>query len=360
MSRIAVDGSGLARPRAGVGVYTREVLRAMASVRRADFLVYAPPGTPPPIDGGAVLTPPAARLLGRHLLWPRRLRRSGAACFFGCAGQLPLGGVGMPSVVTAHDLAIYRHPEWFPSGQWLSVRHVVPRSMRRAGVVACVSASTARDVAELFDVSRERLRVVHLGVDPVFAPQPPERIRELRARLHLPDRFVLFLSTIEPRKNLPTLFDAWARLRDRPPLVVAGAVGWRADDVVARLERAGSDVLRLGSVPFSDLPALCSAAACLAHPAWYEGFGLPPLEAMACGTPVVASDRSSLPEVLGDAALLVDPADVEGWSSALGRVLEDEALRATLVDRGRRRAAELTWARTAAGTWQAIDDAAAR
>jgi glycosyltransferase involved in cell wall biosynthesis len=358
--RVAVDGSGLDHPLAGIGVYTRHVLRAMEEARAAELLLYASPGIAPTLPGGRVISARSLPLLGRHALWPLQLRRSGADSYLGCAGQLPLGGTGVPSVVTAHDLAIYRHPEWFPGGQWLSVRHVVPRSLRRADLVACVSASTARDVAELFEVPRDRLRVVHLGVERSFSPQPAERVAELRARLGLPERFLLSLSTIEPRKNLPTLLQAWARLPDRPPLVIAGAVGWRADEVLAHLERSGPGVLRLGAVSSPDLPALCSAACCLAHPAWYEGFGLPPLEAMACGTPVVASNRSSLPEVLGDAALLADPADVDAWTAALRRVLGDEALRAKLIERGRRRAAELTWGRTAEGTWRALDEAVMR
>ncbi|MGH7911884.1 MAG: glycosyltransferase, partial [Candidatus Dormibacteraceae bacterium] len=211
--RLAVDGDGLSRPQAGVGVYTREVVTALAATEPVALTVYAP--------GGAALPAGVQRagrsrlpLLGRHLLWPAALRRSGAEAFLGCAGQLPLGGAGVPSVVVAHDLAIYRHPEWFPKGQWLSVRQVVPRSLRRAGRVACVSEATARDVEALFQVPRSRLRVVPLGVDARFRPQSPETVADLRRRLQLPERFCLFLSTIEPRKNLPILVDAWSHLRD--------------------------------------------------------------------------------------------------------------------------------------------------
>jgi glycosyltransferase involved in cell wall biosynthesis len=354
-----VDGDGLGRPDAGVGVYTREILRGLAEVAPADLTVYTPAGVEPPagIPGVRRSRLPFA---GRHLIWSNALRRSRADVFFGCIGQLPLGGVGMPSVVTVHDLAIYRNPEWFPDGQWLSVQHVVPRSLRRADRVLCVSHSTARDVETFLGVPHDRLRVVPLGVDPVFRPQSAEVVAELRRRLELPDRFCLFVSTIEPRKNLPVLLDAWSHLEHRVPLVVVGSTGWRAREIEAKLERARGDVQRLGTVARQDLPALYSAADCLCHPSWYEGFGLPPLEAMACGTPVVVSDRSSLPEVVGEAGLLVDPADPDAWTAALERLLGDRDLRNDLRRRGRARAASFTWTRTAKETWRVLQEAAGR
>ncbi len=177
----------------------------------------------------------------------------------------------------------------------------------------------------------------------------------MSSNLRQPVVVVLFVSTIEPRKNLPTLLDAWTRLPLLPPLVIAGGWGWRCEEVRARLESLGEAVRVLGSVHPRDLPALYNLATCLAHPAWYEGFGLTPLEAMACGTPVIVSDASSLPEVVGEAGLLVDPADTEAWTSALQRVCEDGELRADLRRRGLERAAELTWSRAAERTWSVID-----
>jgi glycosyltransferase involved in cell wall biosynthesis len=357
MSRLhlAVDGSGLARPWAGVGSYTRHLLRAMAAARPDSCLtVYAPAGAAG-VPGVALRAMPSLKLVGRHLLWPLALRRLRADLYFGCAGQLPLGGVGMPSVVTAHDLAIYRHPEWFPSGQWLSVKVVVPGSLRRANTVIAVSHHTARDLSEVLDIPRDRIRVVHLGADPACHPLRMDHLRWARAQLGLPQRFILFVGTIEPRKNLPTLLDAWEQLDDRPDLVLAGGWGWRTEEIEARLGRARSGVRALGPVPAENLPLLYNLATCLAHPAWYEGFGLTPLEAMACGTPVVVSNSSSLPEVVGRAGLLVDPADVDGWTAALRRVVEDADLRARLREEGLNRAAQLTWERSARETWQVMD-----
>jgi glycosyltransferase involved in cell wall biosynthesis len=355
-AHLAVDGSGLARPWAGVGTYTVEVLRALAAERPGSrFTVYTL--AEPPFESPAVAfhRPPAAPLLGRHLLWPARLRRLRAHLYFGPAGLLPLGDVGMPAVVTAHDMAIYRHPEWFPGGQALSVRLVVPRSLRRARAIVAVSACTARDVTDLFGIEPGRVEVVPEGVARRFQPLKGDELEAVRRRHRLPPRFLLFVSTIEPRKNLPTLLEAWDRMRDRPPLVVVGSWGWRYEAVRERMEQLGPDLRLLGPMPPDDLPALYNLATCLAHPAWYEGFGLTPLEAMACGAPVVASSASSLPEVVGDAGLLVDPADVGGWTGALERVCGDPDLAATLRRRGVLRAAEFGWDRAAQRTWRVFD-----
>ena len=351
-----MDGSGLSRPWAGVGTYTRELVQGLAETRPgASFTVFAEQ------QGGlthprvAFRRPPQARLVGRHLRWPRELRALRPTAYFGPAGVMPLGRLGLPSVITAHDMAIYRHPEWFPGRQALSVRVIVPRSMRRAGAIVAVSRNTARDVAELFDVPAERLHVVAEGVGPRYRPLAGEEMADVRRRYDLPERFVLFVSTIEPRKNLDTLLRAWAGLPQRPPLVVAGGWGWRYEGTRSLLDEVGGEVRLLGPVEPLELPALYNLATCLAHPAWYEGFGLTPLEAMACGTPVVASNASSLPEVVGDAALTVDPADVEGWTDALRRLLDDPGLREELKGRGLERASSFTWSQAATATWQVFD-----
>lgn len=360
--RLAVDGAGLARPWAGVGTYTRQVLAAMIAGRPdARLTLYLPAGLRTDLAGLHVEPLPAFPLLGRHLFWPLRLRRSGAAAYFGPVGALPLLGAGVPSVVTAHDMAIYRHPEWFPERQWLSVRVAVPRSMRTADAVIAVSSSTARDLAELFGLGPERVTVVPEAVSEIFRPLTAAELEGARVQFGLPERFLLFVSTIEPRKNVDTLLEAWSRLPSRPELVLAGGWGWRHEEVRARLEKwAGRGVRLLGGVPPERLPQLYNLATALAHPAWYEGFGLTPLEAMACGTPVVAADASSLPEVVGDAGLLVDPGDVEGWTRALERVLEDGELRRQLRARGLERAAGFTWSRTAEVTWRVIDEVSRR
>jgi glycosyltransferase involved in cell wall biosynthesis len=357
---LVVDGSGLARARAGVGVYTREILHAM-SIDRPDcrFTVYLPSGTAAPgaAPGIAYRPLPNARFFGRHVQWPARIRRLGPDAYFGAAGSLPLRGVGCPAVITIHDLAIYRNPAWFPGRQPLSTRLVVPRSIARADVVIAVSAYTARDIEDLFGVPAARIEVVPHGVSSMFRPMSREDLAAARARLRLPERFILFVGTIEPRKNLATLLEAWAMMRDRPDLVIVGAWGWSYEPIKERMGRLGDRVHHIDGLDPAELPAVYNLARVLAHPAWYEGFGLPPLEAMACGTPVVVSDRSSLPELVGDAGLVAAADDPEAWRRALESVVADADLAAALKRRGILRAAQFSWARSADLTWRAVDKA---
>ena len=353
--RVAVDGTPLLRPESGMATYTRNIVSVLQR-EGAHLTTWVPEGDLPPAPGLRRI--PGPRLIGRHLRWARRLRRSDFDVFFGPMGQLPLGGVGMPSVLTVHDLAIYIRPEWFPSGQPLATRLVVPRSIEGATHLVAVSENTARDIAGLFDRRREDITVIPEGVGPEFHPLPVAGLREQLARFQLPERFLLFVGTIEPRKNLDTLLAAWERLPERPDLVIAGAWGWRYEAVRARLEALGGSVRALGPVAPAELPALYNLATALAHPAHYEGFGLTPLEAMACGTPVVCSSASWLPEVVGDAALLVDPDDVEGWTDALDRVLHDPGVATELRGRGVLRAAELSWERAGSRTLRVLQSVA--
>ena len=344
---VVVDGSALANPAAGIGTYTREILATLSG--RARFTIYGPGHRPIP----------GPRFAGRHLLWPRRVRRLAPDLFFGPVGQLPLGSVGCPTVLTIHDLAIYIRPEWFPSGQPFSTRLVVPRSIERATRLIADSRNTATDIANIFDRPLEEIAVIHLGVAPEFHPLPIEELAGVRKRLDLPERFILFVGSIEPRKNLPTLLEAWAAVPDRPDLVIAGAWGWKYEPIREHIDRLGSGIHLLGAVDHADLPGLYNLATALAHPAYYEGFGLTPLESMACGTPVVSSNAASLPEVVGAAAVLVDPADVEGWTSALDSVLHDPGFASDLRRRGVLRAAEFTWEKAASKTWRVLEATAA-
>jgi len=356
--RVVVDGSGLERSRAGVGVYTTQILHAMA-VDRPDcrLTVFGPPGGFVHVPDATYRLLPQTRLVGRHLQWPAELRRLDPSVYFGPAGALPLGKLGCPTVITVHDLAIYRNPRWFPPRQPLSTRLVVPRSVLRADVVIAVSENTARDIVEIFGIDRGRIQVVAHGVSQQLQPMSAEERADARARLRLPERFILFVGTVEPRKNLETLLDAWAMMRDRPDLVVVGSWGWLYEPIRAKMARLGPHLHHLDSVDPDELPAIYNLARILAHPAWYEGFGLPPLEAMACGTPVVVSDRSSLPEVVDGAAMIVPADQPDAWREALERVMADTQLAADLRHRGILRAAEFNWARAATLTWRAIDDA---
>jgi glycosyltransferase involved in cell wall biosynthesis len=293
------------------------------------------------------------RMLGPQLTMPARMRRDGAQLIHGPANALPLIGFGLPGVVTIHDLAIYDHPEWFPAGQWFATRVVVPQSARRAHMIICPSEATKRATVRLFGVEPDRCRVIPHGVETEFALPASASVRaEVTARYALPDRYLLQLGTVQPRKNYLTSLRALARIppNERLPLIVAGTFGWGYDPVVDAVRELDlRDWVRfVGYAGLPDLPALYQMAQAILFPSLDEGFGLPLLEAFASGTPVVASNAGSIPEVAGDAALLSAPEDEQALADNLLRLLTDQQLRERQVAAGRARAALYTWSASAA------------
>lgn len=257
------------------------------------------------------------------------------------------------TVLTVHDLIYVLFPEYHLPMNYHFLRLMMPRFARRAGAIIAISECTRRDLVRLWQIPEEKVHVIYEGIDARFRPPlAATTAARVRASYGLPDRFALYVGTIEPRKNLPTLLEAWKRLGSPCPLVIAGKKGWLYEETFTKVEALGlSDrVIFTGFVPDEDLPALYGAAEIFVFPSLYEGFGLPVLEAMACGTPVVTTTGGSLPEVAGDAALLVDPTAVAALTDALGRMLRDRALRDEFRERGLARAGIFTWERTASET----------
>jgi glycosyltransferase involved in cell wall biosynthesis len=257
-----------------------------------------------------------------------------------------------PTLVTVYDLSFLRTPERFRRGNRWYLQMFTRWSCRRARRIIAISENTRRDLVALFGIPPERVDVVPPGVSPSFGPLPPDQVAAFRRAKGLPERFVLYLGTLEPRKNLITLLEAFARLRPGVKLVLAGGTGWMFAEVFARVQALGLEgkVVFPGYVPDEELPLWYNAATVFVYPSLYEGFGMPPLEALACGTPVVVSNASALPEAVGDAGVLVRPDAVDEWAQALERLLDDAALRAELGARGRAHAARFSWERAAAGT----------
>lgn len=259
------------------------------------------------------------------------------------------------SVVTLHDLAFLVHPETH-TPQSRAYYAAAGESARKAQRVIAVSQRTASDAVRLLGVDPVRVRVVHEAAGPAFEPQERSKLHELALRLGFPtDKpYVLFVGTLEPRKNVPLLLEAFAQLRQHvdAQLVVVGARGWLDDPIFtthAQLGLEGSTHF-VGWLDEHDLAVLYSHAGVLVLPSLYEGFGLPVLEAMACGAPVVCSNAGPLPEVAGDAAILLAPSDPAAWANALTRVLTNEATAHELRQRGLRRAGEFSWHKTAEQT----------
>jgi len=293
------------------------------------------------------------RVIGPQVLTPLRMRRDGAQLIHGPANSLPLLVVGLPGVVTIHDLAIYDHPEWFPADQWFATRVVVPRSVHQARLIICPSNATKLAITRLFGVEAARCRVIPHGVETEFSlPASPSLRAEVQARYGLPKRYLLQVGTVQPRKNYITTLRALARIpaAERVPLIAVGGFGWNYDpvvDAVRNLELTHS-VRFVGYAGMPDLPALYQMAQAVVFPSLDEGFGLPILEAFAAGTPVVASNAGAIPEVAGNAALLTAPADDEALADNLRRLLSDRELRDRQVAAGRARAALYTWSASAA------------
>jgi len=365
--RIGIDYTAAARQQAGIGRFTRELIRrALALDNENEYRLLVagrepvPEAYMPPLD--------SRRRLVQLPLSERNLVRIWHRLRIPLPVELALGRLDIfhspdfvlppvahaTTLLTIHDLSFLRVPECAdPRLRWY-LGQVVPRSVRRADFLLADSQSTRRDLIELLHVPEERVQVIYGGVDPAFKPiTDGGRLQAMRNKYAGGRPFILSVGTLEPRKNYPTLIRAFAQARAAAnlphALVIVGKRGWVYEPTFSAVEEAGLEehVLFPGFVPDADLPALYSAADLFALPSFYEGFGLPALEAMACGTPVVVSDVSSLPEVVGEAGAYVRPRDVDGLAEAILRLVEDAEFRGELVRAGTAQAAKFTWEKAA-------------
>lgn len=364
--RIAFDLSPSVNRKAGLGRYAGELGRALMGLGSVELVVFAagPGGSELP-DWAAGL--PSRRVRAGMRRWRLQvllgqLARQGwdellaGADLLHATEHLLLPLRRASSILTVHDLIFRLFPAYHLPLNRLFLGLAMPVFLRRASHVMTVSQASRGDLLRLYGLPAGKVSVVPEGVAPRYRPVPdgPQRETVLR-RYGVRRPYLLVVGVIEPRKNLPMLFRALRGLLAggfSHQLVVAGSRGWLDEPIVREAGQMAPDVRLTGYVDEEDLPALYSAADLLAYPSLYEGFGLPALEAMACGTPVVASRAGALPEVVGDAGVLLDPLDVEGWVEALASLLRDEERRRELSRLGRERAAGLTWERAARQTVQ--------
>jgi alpha-1,3-rhamnosyl/mannosyltransferase len=370
--RIAIDARALLPETTGIGTYTRSMAAALAGCGGVSIGMFSPRRLPDGRARGPWTVHEDSHPFG--MLWaqttlPARARGWGADALLSALtiGPTMAAAPDPPFVSVVHDLTAWTHPRWHAPRTVVGFVPLWERTVERASRFVCVSETTAKDLLERFPETRGRIRVAPNGIDPAFSPAPlparadAERTRRQHAR---GEPFILYLGTLEPRKNVEALVLAcerlWSKRRSRPDLVLAGGVGWKSAGLLRRIARSAyRDKIHVVGYASRDMALdLYRAAEVFVYPSLAEGFGLPPLEAMACGTPVVVSTADALMEVCGDAALHAPPRDTEELARQIERALEDPEVRQRLRAAGPARAARYTWDASARVTLAALEEAA--
>jgi glycosyltransferase involved in cell wall biosynthesis len=370
--RVLLNDRALSRTLTGVGNYIAQLLLHLpehepdirvdpfyhARVLRRDWRRCVAPSEQP----AAAAPPHHPRDISasRYPWWLRRLLQQSYAALFRWSARryrlyhepnhIPIR-CDLPTVTTIHDLSGLTHPEWHPADRVRWYEREFHAGLRQSRRFIAASEFTRQEMVTRLGVRADHVFVTYQAPRAAFRPVDHATLSAARAALTLPERFFLYVGTLEPRKNVPGLLEAYAALppdvRCEHPLLIAGAWGWKQQALREKLERhhLGNQVRLLGYMHDPSLACLYSLCTALVWPTWFEGFGLPPLEAMACGAPVVTSAVTSLPEVVGEAGILLDPHDTAAWTSAMRRLADDPDLRAELGRRGLVRASAFTWER---------------
>jgi glycosyltransferase involved in cell wall biosynthesis len=374
--RVLFNGASAIRPKTGVGHTTANLHAALARlatdetfwfypgdrIRRLATRCFRPAVRP---TGSTAPPKPERPSLLRRTAF--RVARSAYAAHFHSVARLgrfdlyhepnlvPFR-VGLPTVVTVHDLSVILFPEWHPAERVKRYEQAFARGVETAAHILVDSEAVRSEAIRVLGLAPERVTTIHCGVAPAYRPQSPEEVAAVRARLNLPPRYLLYVGTVEPRKNLTTLLRAFCdlpgELRAACPLVLGGAWGWKSEPEreLFESEARHKGARYLGYVADEDLPGVYAGAEALFYPSHYEGFGLPPIEMMACGGACVVSTADAVREVVNRHALLLAPSDLAGWRDAMRRVITDREYLAGYRTGGRAHAARYTWDRAAAMT----------
>lgn len=368
---LGIDASrAVTEQRTGTEAYALNLIRELIPlVEAADHRLRLYFNQPPPAD----LFPKSKQIEDVIMPWPRlwthvrlghELRSRSPDVFFTPAHVIPIG-YGQPCVATVHDLGYHHFPEAHTRRQIAYLRWSTRHNARRSQVVIADSAATKADLVHFYQVEPERIRVIYPGVDPVLKPEKdPDRLAAVTEKYGLRRPYLLAIGTIQPRKNLVRLVQAYNASEVEEQLVLAGKVGWRSEGILQaiRVEQAKNPgrIILPGFIDEADKGALISGATALLFPSLYEGFGFPVLEGNACGTPVLAAATSSIPEIAGGAALLVEPEDVTVLAGGLRRIVADHAFRGELTAAGLLNVARFSWAETAAQVLSTLIEAAGK
>lgn len=364
--RVGIDLSVLDLNQAGTAIYTQGLYRGLREIEPVVRLHPFRSGIKRDMSSPKTLSRRMSTLyqdlVWTHTILPLLAWRNKTDLLHMPTGVVPLLA-HCPTVVSIMDTTFFLSPQSFPAWQRLYQRLFVPISARRSRLILTISEHSKRDIMRLFKVGEEKVIVTYLAAAPEFRPIPSHECQDVQ-KIVGPDPFILTVGTLEPRKNLKGLIQAFARLGELLPsvrLVHVGSQGWFFDDIVTEATRCGVEdrVLFLGRVPQEQLVKLYNLAALFVYPSFYEGFGLPVLEAMACGCPVLTSNNSSLPEVAGDAGMLVDPKNIESIADAIRIILYDPALSEHMRKAGIAQASKFSWRRCAEETAQAYSRAIA-
>ncbi|HFC12735.1 MAG TPA: glycosyltransferase family 1 protein [Anaerolineae bacterium] len=361
---IAFDATPLLIPRSGIGSYTLELLRAYDKLEhtlRLTMLSNRP--LPAPLNLPHILQktlPFPSRWLWLHTKFSQAIQAGDYDLAHFPNNSAPLN-LKKPYVLTIHDASLYRFPECHPWQRKVTIKAFLPAAARRAAQIITVSDHAKRELMHYLNLPESKFTVVHEAAGEQFRPiQDPQQIAALNHKYNLPAHFILSVGTQEPRKNLPRLIEAYAqhiaqdRHLKRYKLLIVGGNGWGQATLDAQIERLGltKQVIRLGFVPDADLPALYTRASLFVYPSLHEGFGLPPLEAMACGTPVLTSLGTAMEEVCDNGAAFCDPLHVEDIGRHIATLLSNGEQRLDLRQRGFQTTARYSWQRTAPETLQ--------
>ncbi len=373
---IIVNATSLRPPVTGIGRYTYNLMSAMTQIAdlkphylynnvMSDKLVYSkkmatPVTTLKNIFKSIVPQPYQVAQWLRQIFFNYGVRRSQPVLYHE-PNYLPLDFKG-PTVVTVHDLSVIRFPESHPESRVEQFTRLIASAVERADAIVVDSDFIRNEVIEHFSIAPSKVFTTLLGVGDEFHPYDENEIDTTLSSHNLSYKgYLLVVGTLEPRKNLPLILESYqklsSQLRDRYPLVIAGMRGWNLESFDVGLQKmvSSQQVRLLGYVDDDELPHIYGGAKAFLFPSKYEGFGLPPLEAMASGVPVIASNRASIPEVVGDAGLLLEPDDAAEWTNAIVNLLKDEEQEQQMINRGLARAREFTWRRCAEQTISAYE-----
>lgn len=363
--KIGVDAREIRSGGGGKGRYTAEVLKSLANLdEKNEYFIYGFGRHSNLPANFHWITLPRGR--GKWIFaLPRLIRKNKINVFFSPTSFLACLLTFVPTVIVIHDLAVFVEPLSKPTLKIkLMEKLTLPLAIKRAKHIICVSNHTKKDILKLFDFPEDKITVTHLAA---FS-KPKEIIspKTVTAKYDLPKRYILFVGTIEPRKNVDGLIKAYSlfplAFRRAIPLVIAGKKGWNCENINPLVEELGlKNMVRfIGQIHDNELPGLYRSASVVVYPSWYEGFGLPVIEAMNYGAPVITSNRSSLPEVAGNAAILINPEKSQEIAQAIKKVLSDSKFRESLSHKGLQRAKEFSWVKTGATTLAVLLNVARR